>query len=527
MGKLILPERKIWGNFKPDFPVEISPSSGYVDGLTSAFYPLNLHLVYNLVQKSFYPFNYTNGGVGIAPGVGLLGRELTFTPGWINERSNFDSRCGESSALTIISRVIPRNNGYEINNQLCVDEVFYSSAFYDHECIFYSQTTNQFALQVYDTSYVAHVLTSSVVVPLGTLATISATISYTSSSFDITLSVNGVSASLTGSIGLLPLEDLAIGGPSQNSNMFDGGLIDFYTWNYVLPPNFISQFSAPKLLRPRQRALMISVGSGGGVALDSTTTATGTGTGTLSVEIPIQSSSVAVASGTGILSQSVSFAGSGTATVTGTGDLQISIPFNASAIATAAGSASMSIAQALAGSGTATGSGSGTLSTNGQMSGSGTATGSGAGTISLSIALSASAIAQAVGSGQLSLSGSLSGSGTASGTGLGILTQTIPLVASSLATVSGTGTMVNSVPLTSSAVVNASGMGMLGVQIGFSAHAFADAISTGNMTLILRLSGQAVAQAVGSGALSQSGILQANPRYTINALGRNFTINAL
>jgi stage V sporulation protein SpoVS len=87
--------------------------------------------------------------------------------------------------------------------------------------------------------------------------------------------------------------------------------------------------------------------------------------------------------------------------------------------------------------------------------------------------------------------------------------------------------MVNSVPLTSSAVVNASGVGMLGVQIGFSAHAFADAISTGNMTLILRLSGQAVAQAVGSGALSQSGILQANPRYTINALGRNFTINAL
>jgi hypothetical protein len=87
--------------------------------------------------------------------------------------------------------------------------------------------------------------------------------------------------------------------------------------------------------------------------------------------------------------------------------------------------------------------------------------------------------------------------------------------------------MVNSVPLTSSAVVNASGMGMLGVQVGFSAQAFADAMGTGNMSLIIRLSGQAVAQAVASGALTQSGILQANPRFTINALGRNFTINAL
>jgi stage V sporulation protein SpoVS len=67
---------------------------------------------------------------------------------------------------------------------------------------------------------------------------------------------------------------------------------------------------------------------------------------------------------------------------------------------------------------------------------------------------------------------------------------------------------------------------MIGVQVGFSAHAFADAIGTGNMTLIIRLSGQAVAQAVGSGALSQSGVLQSNHRFTINALGRNFIINA-
>jgi hypothetical protein len=68
---------------------------------------------------------------------------------------------------------------------------------------------------------------------------------------------------------------------------------------------------------------------------------------------------------------------------------------------------------------------------------------------------------------------------------------------------------------------------MLGVQVGFNAQAFADAIGTGNMSLIIRLSGQAVAQAVASGVLEQSGILQANPRFTINALGRNFTINAL
>jgi stage V sporulation protein SpoVS len=70
-------------------------------------------------------------------------------------------------------------------------------------------------------------------------------------------------------------------------------------------------------------------------------------------------------------------------------------------------------------------------------------------------------------------------------------------------------------------------MGQIGVQVGFSAQSFADAVGTGNLSLIIRLSGQAVAQAVGSGALHQSGILQANPRYTINALGRNFTINAL
>lgn len=524
MGKLILPERKIWSNFKPDFPVELNPDHPLFKYLVFAEWN-GVDLLANRVASSFsgnitsggrgtynsaypYPAQLTSTSISFVAGIYLhsyTAANLLLFPFFSQTTPIGDTYVQTYFGLNQLGGGSYANPFLRVQNNVTGGQEFgiQSSANVPLGIHHYAGTIDQATAtcQWFEDGVLESNMTGG-----GSWATLGAA-----------SSSNGYSSNQTISVSAS-----AFGDP------LSGVLYSFAFNGFVLDSGWAESFTQnpSQLLRPRQRALMISVGSGGGVALDSTTTATGTGTGTLSVEIPIQSSSVAVASGTGILSQSVSFAGSGTATVTGTGDLQISIPFNASAIATAAGSASMSIAQALAGSGTATGSGSGTLSTNGQMSGSGTATGSGAGTISLSIALSASAIAQAVGSGQLSISGAMAGSGTASGSGTGNLTQSIPLVSSSLATVSGTGTMVNSVPLTSSAVVNASGAGMIGVQVGFSAHAFADAIGTGNMTLVIRLSGQAVAQAVGSGALSQSGVLQSNRRFTINALGRNFIINA-
>ena len=527
MGLIYVPERKISATFSPDFPVEAR---------TDIIHPVHL----------WHPQPYPRDLVGNAHAyhqgqlsqleVGRSGRSVYSTGGSASSDTGYyadpeTSNLSGLNALTVFAVVTfnQTSGGVETGILRCEST---GGAAYQY-AIDYNSGTQQLYLLLVTNGTTGWTSSVFVTIPQPTAGIPYVVVGKWVSGGYIYISVTPMgetpvwltaSYAVTGSISESGSGSyIHVGGMGYYSNVtaFIGNVYLGGVLPYSIDPvaaSALTQNPFGVALRPRQRALMIPVGSGGTVALDSSTTATGTGTGTLSVEIPIQSSSVAVASGSGILSQSIPMAASATATVTGTGDLQIAIPLDASAIATAAGSASMSIAQALAGSGTASGIGTGTLSTNGQMSGSGTAAGTGGGTISLSIALSASAIAQAVGSGELSLSGSLSGSGTASGTGIGNLTQTIPLVASSLATVSGTGTMVNSVPLTSSAVVNASGMGMLGVQIGFSAHAFADAISTGNMTLILRLSGQAVAQAVGSGALSQSGILQANPRYTINAL---------
>jgi hypothetical protein len=522
MGLIYLPERKIKANFKPDFPVELNPN-----------HPLFPSVVSAILVNGASAIDLATGYIGqnvnsVTPTITSGGRAGSFS-GSSYFAFPADNRYNITGPISIIAKTSIIPGGYQGFASKNV-----SDGATDNPFDFGTNNASPSALnfvRANASGYVA--ITSTGTIPAGN--NILGVSHDGNGAVYPNLYINGINvgssvggSAYTGS----PTGNTAplwIGRRQDGGEQLDGTLSCIWFFNQVLTAqqhaSFVSNFY--QLLRPRQRALMIPVSSGGAVALDSSTTATGTGAGTLSVEIPIQSSSVAVASGSGILSQSIPMAASATATVTGTGDLQIAIPLDASAIAAVAGSASMSIAQALAGSGTATGSGSGTLSTNGQMSGSGTATGSGAGTISLSIALSASAIAQAVGSGQLSISGAMAGSGTASGSGTGNLTQTIPLVSSSLASVSGTGTMVNSVPLTSSAVVNASGMGMLGVQVGFSAQAFADAMGTGNMSLIIRLSGQAVAQAVASGALTQSGILQANPRFTINALGRNFTINAL
>lgn len=354
-------------------------------------------------------------------------------------------------------------------------------------------TTNNVQFIPFDTTETNYSVSSAAAVPLTGGFWACATVS----GLDFAVWLNGVKATGTMTNTAQPLTSpMWVGENKASSNPFTGQLYHWMVFSGALTDAEILSIQANpyQLVSPAANNLMLSITAGSPANnLTGSSDQSQTASGSASVSVPLVGASVQTQSGSAVISTGVAISGSATATQQANGSLSVSIPLSGASIQQAATTGTVSISVSLAGNAIQ------------QAYASGTLTNTAAGAVNLSGTSSQSQSAN----GLLSLGNNLSGSSIAVSNASGSLTVLVPL----------SGVSVQAQQATGSLIVTATG-------VNLSGEAVQQALATGSLTMRINLSGESVQQAISSAYLSASGGMVSNPRWTINASGRNWTINA-
>lgn len=541
MSAILIPERRIRRNYKPDFPVRLR-EGGFPR-------PNALTLLRDVADQKYFDvarddwYTISSAGLVARPtpfglGVHNTGTSSIYLGSWPSIGLDIDAVSGITAILVLDYRQALTGSAYERYWPHHVSSNGACGVFLDSSGFRYT-VRNLPVSAINPASYGLQVVVMRISDANGQQFWRNGVLDY-----DASLSTFWSTAASGAQI-------YSSGAEAQASS---NSLLAMGYWAQDLGPSFCQALSAeglPMLLRPKRRAIWVPMGGAASVDLAGNAAAqaaaaaalthavplagaglsVATATGALSVSIPLAAAaqSQAAASATLTTSGSAALAGNATAQANATGGLGLTVPLSGAAVAQALAQAGITHSVPLAGAASGQAGASGALTLN--ISLSGTAISQAAASAGLTVLgasdLAGNATAQAAASAALTHAVPLSGASVVVGNASGSLSQIVPVAGAAASASMATGGLDVAVSLSAAALAQAlAAAGLTVTASGLAGAAAADASAGGTLTLRVNLEGAAIANAIASGALSTAGlILAGTPGYTVTRNRRDYSVS--